>query len=120
MVRPRLLRNTSRTIAQVAVVHEKEAAIDLDLDLLRRRGKQVSEGGWGTSVEGRCCCAHRACLKGSEAGPVRERGREVMCEVLGRASQIGVSDTGWGSPSLIAVSWRPGAFAQPLWVWISS
>ena len=51
---------------------------------------------------------------------MRERGREVMCEVLGRASQIGVSDTGWGSPSLIAVSWRPGAFAQPLWVWISS
>mmetsp|Transcript_33610 Transcript_33610/g.92088 ORF Transcript_33610/g.92088 Transcript_33610/m.92088 type:complete len:114 (-) Transcript_33610:496-837(-) len=33
MVRPRLLRITSRTIAQVAVVHEKEAAIDLDLDL---------------------------------------------------------------------------------------
>ena len=57
MVRPRLLRITSRTIAQVAVVHEKEAAIDLDLDLLRRRGKQVAEGGWGKSVEGRCCCA---------------------------------------------------------------
>ena len=75
----------------------------------------------GESRSRGAAAAHRACLKGSEAGPVRERGREVMCEVLGRASQIGVSDTGWGSPSsLIAVSWRPGAFAQPLWVWISS
>ena len=44
-------------VVQVAVVGEKQAAQDLDLDRLRRPGRQLSEEGWGKSVEGRWFCA---------------------------------------------------------------
>ena len=45
---------------------------------------------------------HRELGRGSEAGPGREQCREVMCEVLGRASQTDTGGAGGGQSSLSA------------------
>jgi|EP00966_Prymnesium_polylepis_P137522 hypothetical protein len=46
--------------------------------------------------------------------------KEVSWEVAVGLAQTDASATGRGSPSLIAASWRPGTFAQPLRTRVSS
>ena len=56
----------------------------------------------------------RGAEMGYEAGPALWECRQVSWVQENRQAQTDASAAGRGSPSLIAASWHPGTFAQPL------